>query len=326
MYLSLSDEERLRLNGHVQVFLDEKSFEGCNGFELTEEVRLTIAVQACFLILNHKYPSYYPGVSSILVYPAAFKVPVYKESEAGTINESKEVVAGVAWKNDLLILSWSDVLQGARNDKDGRNVVFHEFAHQLDVRDGYYDGVPILPRKSMYQHWERIFSREYERFVRASESGEKTFLDEYGATNRAEFFAVSTEHFFEQPKVFKEKHRDLYELFKVFYQQDPIARLLSSYRSSGKSLERFELPSYIDWKFEKPESFKCPPSLLESSVKSTLMIRFVLTAIVAFLAITNLPLLVAIFFWAAVGSVAVCFLFKFIMVASAQSKKFPRLP
>ena len=177
LYLKLSNDEQEQLQKHIQVFLSEKSFEGCNGLEITDEIRVTIAAQACMLILNHKHPRYYPRVNSILVYPTAFKALVDRITEAGTLTESKETIIGQAWKRDLLILSWNDVLQGPLDKDDGHNVVFHEFAHQLDARDGDYDGVPVLPLKSMYELWERVLSKEYERTSQGYRQREEYFLE-----------------------------------------------------------------------------------------------------------------------------------------------------
>lgn len=295
LYLKLSNDEQERLQKHIQVFLSEKSFEGCNGLKITDEIRVTIAAQACLLILNHKHPRYYPRVNSILVYPAAFKAPVDRITEAGTLAESKETISGQAWKRDLLILSWNDVLQGSLDKDDGHNVVFHEFAHQLDARDGDYDGVPVLPLKSMYEPWERVLSKEYERLVRDTDKGKNTFLNEYGATNRAEFFAVSTEHFFEQPRDFKKKHRDLYELLKVFYQQDPGLRLSASHTSKRKIKDSFSLPAYLDANPKELKKKQLSP--LEKELRSQFITLCVVCLFFGSIALINPALLArAVFF------------------------------
>ena len=130
---------------------------------------------------------------------------------------------GEAWTSGVVVLSWDDVQLGAADVRDGHNVVLHEFAHQLDQEDGSADGAPILPRRSMYSAWGRVLGAEYEELREAAETGKKSVLDAYGATEPAEFFAVATEAFFEKPIQLKKKHPELYEELKSFYGQDPEA-------------------------------------------------------------------------------------------------------
>lgn len=132
---------------------------------------------------------------------------------------------GEAWSNGPVVLSWQDVEIGGMNERDGHNVVLHEFAHKLDVNDGSVDGVPFLDSNEQINEWSEIMSKEYERLVQASEHGKATLLDHYGATNPGEFFAVATECFFEKPVQMQHKHPDLYELLKGYYKQDTAARM-----------------------------------------------------------------------------------------------------
>lgn len=217
----LPEEDRRELEGHIQVFIAEKHFEGCGGLEMTEEIEVTVAAQACILLL-HREPHYYPGLSSILVYPHAFVVKGYEELAPGYRLETNQVHLGESWQQGALILSWDDVQAGAADVHDGHNVVFHEFAHQLDTEDGRADGAPIMPRRSMYISWARILSREYEKLREDIKHGRHSLLNPYGATNAAEFFAVATEFFFEKPRQMRNRHPELYEELKAFYQQDPV--------------------------------------------------------------------------------------------------------
>lgn len=219
-YRCMSDVDQRELQGHIQVFLVEKHFEGCGGLLITDEIRVTIAAQACLLLL-HRETDYYPTMSSIVVYPGAYIAHV-TELKGGIVREGDSVRLGESWHHGAVILSWDDVLRGAADIHDGHNVVLHEFAHQLDQEGGEAHGSPILPRRSMYVAWARVLGDEYVHLQQDAEHGRKTVLDKYGATNPAEFFAVATECFFEKAIQLKRKHPELYEELKLYYQQDPV--------------------------------------------------------------------------------------------------------
>jgi Mlc titration factor MtfA (ptsG expression regulator) len=211
------------LYGHVQVFLAEKRFEGCGGLQITDEVRVTIAAQACVLLL-HRETDYYPRLTSILVYPSTYLAPGGRRAPGGlVVNEAPQARLGESWSRDLVVLAWDAVLAGAADIHDSHNVVLHEFAHQLDQEDGSSNGAPVLPRRSMVVAWARVLGEDYEALLRDIEDNHRTLIDRYGATSPAEFFAVATETFFEQPRQLKERHPALYEQLAAFYQQDPAA-------------------------------------------------------------------------------------------------------
>lgn len=216
----LSPEDQAELLGHVRVFLDEKTFEGCGGLDLTEEIKVTIAVQACILLL-HRDTDYYPELDAILVYPSTYVDRRPEVAAGGLVIEGGRSRLGESWSRGLVVLAWDSVLSGAADMRDGHNLVMHEFAHQLDQEDGGVDGAPELPERAMYTPWARVLSREYEALLRAEERGRSTLIDTYGATNPAEFFAVVTETFFEKPQKLRARHPELYEQMKLFYQQDP---------------------------------------------------------------------------------------------------------
>jgi Mlc titration factor MtfA (ptsG expression regulator) len=220
IYGRLPEDDRLELQGLIQIFLAEKVFEGCNGLEITDEIRVTIAAQACMLLLRRE-TDVYPKLITILVYPTAYVSNMPQHSPQGVVTEGPQGRLGEAWTSGVVVLSWDDVLHGAADVRDGHNVVFHEFAHQLDQEDGSADGAPILPRRNMYSAWARVLGAEYAELQKATEAGKKTVLDEYGATEPAEFFAVATEAFFEKPIQLKKKHPELYEELKEYYGQDP---------------------------------------------------------------------------------------------------------
>ncbi len=223
-YRSLSVDEQKELQGLIHIFLNEKQFEGCGGLEITDEIRVTIAAQACILLLGRE-TDFYPTLRSILVYPTAYIAPVKKVDSDLLVTEGLEARFGESWSHGYVILSWDDVLRGASDIHDGHNLVFHEFAHQLDEESGAADGAPVLPQHSMYIAWARVLSREYEQLIESIDQNRPTLLDHYGATNPAEFFTVVTEFFFEKPVELKKFHSELYEQLMLFYQTNPAEKI-----------------------------------------------------------------------------------------------------
>ncbi|MBE9053146.1 zinc-dependent peptidase [Nostocales cyanobacterium LEGE 11386] len=221
IYLYLSPDERRRLQGHIQVFLTEKQFIGCQGLQVTEEMRLTIAAVACLLLLNER-GKYFPKLRSILIYPGTYFVNQTVAVDNYILEERRDARLGESWTKDQVILSWKQVQQDTQNWRDGHNVVLHEFAHQLDQEDGKAEGVPILQRQSDYVIWSRVMTTEYQKLGHDIQQGVKTVIDGYGATNPAEFFAVATETFFEKPQQLLRKHSALYELLQGYYQVEPM--------------------------------------------------------------------------------------------------------
>jgi MtfA peptidase len=219
--LRLSPDDQRELFGHVQVFLAEKHFEGCGGLELTDEIRVTIAAQACLLLL-HRDTDYYPHLTSILVYPTTYVVTNENPVGDGIWEESDQPLLGhTSRRLSALVLAWDSALGGARDANDGENVVLHEFAHQLDFEDGGVDGTPPLESRARYASWARVLQAEFEELQRLAEHGKRSILDSYGAENPAEFFAVATEAFFERSVALREKHPELYDELRAFYRQDP---------------------------------------------------------------------------------------------------------
>jgi len=218
-YRKLSNEDKEELQRHILIFIGEKRFEGCGGLQITDQIKITIAAQACILLL-HRKTDYYPRLSSIIVYPHSYVAHVIKHLPGGVVTEGLDVRLGESWRKGVVVLSWDDVRCGAADIHDGHNVVFHEFAHQLDS-DGRGDSSPVFRNRSSYITWARILQRDFEKLRRDVSRNRKTFLDKYGGTNPAEFFAVATEYFFERPKKLKIVHPVLYQELKIFYQQDP---------------------------------------------------------------------------------------------------------
>src|SRR5438477_175383 len=218
----LSPADQAELFGHAQVFLSEKRFEGCAGLELTDDICLTIAIQACLLLL-HRRTDYFPRLLTILVYPSAYLVqeqrPVDENIwQEGTVSRLGET----ARQMGSMVLAWDAAKAGAADPSDGRNVVFHEFAHQLDYENYAADGMPGLPTRDQQVAWGAVMRVEFASLRAADATGIPTLLDTYGATSPAEFFAVATEAFFERPYALRQRHPHLYEEFARYFQQDPI--------------------------------------------------------------------------------------------------------
>jgi Mlc titration factor MtfA (ptsG expression regulator) len=219
-YRLLPADNQEDLQGLIQVFLDEKPFEGCGGLEVTDEIRVTIAGYACILLLGGQ-SDLYPKLRTILVYPHAYLAPHSGHYPEGTVAEGLQQRIGESWSFGNIVLSWDDVRRDAAIPQEGRNVVFHEFAHQLDAESGSAQGAPILPANARYADWARVLGNEYEALVNSAEHGRRSLLDIYGATSPAEFFAVATECFFLKPKDLELQHPELYSQMKLYYRQDP---------------------------------------------------------------------------------------------------------
>jgi Mlc titration factor MtfA (ptsG expression regulator) len=224
LYALLSDAEQAALCDDLRLFVAEKHWEGCGGLALTDEVRVTIAAQACLLLLGIDRDSF-DHVHTILVYPSGFRSPEGWAGPDGVVRPDTGLL-GQAWYRGPVILAWDSVLAGGR-DAQGRNVVLHEFAHQLDFLDGLMDGTPPLHSREQYRRWQQVMTAEYARLVAEAEHGRPRVLDAYGATDPAEFFAVATECFFEKPVPLRQQHPQLYDVLRDYYRQDPVRRFAS---------------------------------------------------------------------------------------------------
>jgi len=211
---------RLQLRKLIKQFLYQKQFSGAAGLEITDEIRVTIAAQACMLQLNRS-DGLYPKLTYILIYPSTFVVTRPQVDESGLVSDTTQALVGESWQNGRVILAWDNVLHGARNFVDGRNVVLHEFAHQLDSETGAADGAPLLAGASSYRSWASAFCEEFDDLQKDARRGRRSLIDHYGATNPAEFFAVATETFFEQPRQMAKHHAELFEVLKRYYRIDP---------------------------------------------------------------------------------------------------------
>jgi len=207
---------------HVQVFVAEKQFTGCAGFEITDEVRVTVAAQASLLILNRE-TDYYGTLREILVYPGAFLVDRVIPVAGNPVLQAQttRALSGESWTRGHVVLSWQDVVEGGAIPDDGRNVVIHEFAHQLDQQKGHANGAPWLGRRDRYPRWSQVMLEEYARLQRQAMMGEPSLFGNYAASSPAEFFAVASEVFFERAGEMAAMHPQLYGELRDLYRVDP---------------------------------------------------------------------------------------------------------
>lgn len=219
LYPKLPPDIRKRLQFQTRLMMEEKSFESPADLgPVTDEMRLLILAQAALLTVGRRPKRFFPELVTIILYPTAY---MDSGSRTFSLREDPEHRLGESWNTGSVVLAWDSVQSGAANEDDGQNVVIHEFAHQLDQEDGRGDGVPILSDPGEYGDWAKVFSHRYSELVEDTEKGRKTVLDPYGAVNPAEFFAVSTETFFEQPKTMKRKLPELYRELADYYALDP---------------------------------------------------------------------------------------------------------
>lgn len=222
IYARMAPDLQAQLQRLVLQFLHQKKFVGCAGLEIDDEIRVTIAGQACLLLLN-RHTRVYPGLHTVLVYPSAFAAPRRQVDAAGVVNHTRQHLLGESWGDGRVVLSWDHVLRGAHDWTDGQNVVLHEFAHQLDSESGSNNGAPYLGSQASYRSWAAVLSRDFDNLRADAYYQQQSVLDHYGATSPAEFFAVATETFFEKPWQMAEYHAALFDEFQKYYRVDPRA-------------------------------------------------------------------------------------------------------
>lgn len=213
--------QHLRLKEHIQVLLAEVPFIGCAGLEVSDEMRVTIAAQAAFLLLGRG--GSFGNLREVLVYPGHFVVPRSEAGAGGVVHEGRDVLAGQSWQRGQVIVAWDSVKDGAADPHDGANVVMHEFAHQLDQDTGAANGAPYVGRGALQQAWARVMNQEFDALHARLARAESTLIDPYAAASPAEFFAVTTELFFERPDALAAERPALYEQLKRCYRLDPLS-------------------------------------------------------------------------------------------------------
>ena len=214
LFIKLPNELQQDLEGLIHVFIAEKAFEPCGGLEeVTPHMQRVIAAQACILLLRKPH-DLYAKLRTVRLYPEAY---VAIDEHGG-----ESVRLGESWTTGSVVLSWASVISGGKNSEDGHNVTIHEFSHQLDQADGAGDGVPVLETRSCYHEWAKTMKPEFERLVKRTSKNKRSVMDEYGAENPAEFFAVATETFYEKAEQLEKKHPKLFEILTKYYGVNPL--------------------------------------------------------------------------------------------------------
>lgn len=215
----LPDDLRPALEGRINRFLDQVQFIGCDGLEVSEEMRLSIAAQASLLVVN--IDQWFDTLRTILVYPGAFK-SLQRQQDGYVVTEREGIRIGESWSRGPIVLSWRHSDEGAQNDTDGHNVILHEFAHQLDQLSGHVDGAPLLARGQSFDDWSRVILAAFARLQKSVEAGHPSVLDAYAATSHQEFFAVAVEVFFERPQALRQEAPEVYDQIATLLQLDPV--------------------------------------------------------------------------------------------------------
>ncbi len=242
----LDADELARLRELVRVFLHDKRFFGTHDLKIDDYVRIVVAAQACLLILNHDQadrPHVYPGWVSIILYPGAFVARHAYRDAIGVMHEQAMALEGETSKRGPMVISWEDARTPGTAHDGANNVVLHEFAHKLDYQDGVSNGVPVLHRDMSGHDWHAAFSAAFADLQHRIDRHRKPPINPYGATSPAEFFAVTTEAFFQAPARLQHAYPRVYEQLALYYRQDPLARDRASHHAhagGGKSRKHAE--------------------------------------------------------------------------------------
>jgi MtfA peptidase len=220
---ALPPDDAQRLRDMATLFLAEKEFTGVDGLEMTDDMAVAIAAQACLPVLNlglHWYDSFVTIVLHADEVVAAREVT----DESGVVHQYEEALVGEAMGDGPMMLSWRGVTDAAQTHGAVYNVVIHEFAHVIELRRGAALGMPPLPDAASREHWQRVIEASHLRLIRRLDAGIETLLDPYGAESVSEFFAVACEGFFVAGAALRDDDPYLYELLKSFFRQDPAER------------------------------------------------------------------------------------------------------
>lgn len=226
-FLALRPAAQLqRLREMATLFLARKEFSGAHGLRVDDEMAVSIAAQACLPVLELGL-DWYDGFVGIVVHSDVVTVRRERMDEAGVVHEYDESLAGEAMEGGPVMLSWRDVADAGDSADWGYNVVIHEFAHVIDMRDGIADGVPPLPSRAARERWLAVLDAHYAAHCEEVDRGEEPLLDPYAVESLEEYFAVASETFFVAPLDLRSELPDLYALLADFYRQDPASHAVN---------------------------------------------------------------------------------------------------
>ncbi|MCH2181366.1 MAG: zinc-dependent peptidase [Mariniblastus sp.] len=215
-YRRLDDSERAKLQDITRIMVAEKNWEGHAGLEMCDEIKVTVAGMAALMLLGVDN-FFFEKVRTIILFPQA----VRRETNTGWVIERDTFHSGEAHPGGQVVLSWQDSYHDAQAIGNGHNLVLHEFAHCLDNLDGEMGGSLDFGDRETNECWNQVCEREFQALIHAVQNGQRTLINDYGATNKAEFFAVCTETFFEKPLLMEQQHTELFQLLARFYRLDP---------------------------------------------------------------------------------------------------------
>ena len=219
-YRYMPTDLQMQLKKRIKQFLHEKTFVGCDGLMVTDEMRVTVAGKACLLLLNRE-TEVYPELTHILLYPGAFVAQRREVQSGGIVTHTNQGLSGESWSDGRVVLAWDQVLGSSEEQAHAHDLVLHEFAHQLDSQTGSTNGAPLLKNAEAYETWSKVMTREFEQLRADIEQGFQTIIDPYGATNPAEFFAVTTEAYFQSSEALAQYHPALFQQLYTYYRVDP---------------------------------------------------------------------------------------------------------
>lgn len=217
----LDSQQLYRLRVLTTRFLYKKHFSGGNGFALDTRMKAIIAAHACLLILELDF-SWFDGWVEVVVYPDVFRVVHEQYEDSGVVTRKSRVLSGESWGRGPLVLSWTDVAEDVYDRRPGSQVILHEFAHKLDMRNGRTNGMPPLHRGMDRKRWTEIFTGAFDLLRLRIEQGYPVLINTYGASAPAEFFAVMTEYFFTEPTMLSQRYPNVYGQLVLFYRLDPL--------------------------------------------------------------------------------------------------------
>lgn len=218
----LDPERQARLRRLAARFLASKTITAVGALELDPAQRHVLAALCCLPVLEFGFEGL-RGWSQLIVYPDAFRVNrSHHDAATGVLTEWEDELAGEAWSDGPLILSWRDVEGDLDDPEGGCCVAVHEIAHKLDLLDGVMDGTPLLPR-DWQRTWARDFQQAYDDFCADVDAGRDRGIDAYAAEGPDEFFAVTSEYHFSAPAPLRRAMPAVANHLQRFYGPSPFA-------------------------------------------------------------------------------------------------------